>query len=92
MTDKEQQDKIFTETKSPFKQGQPVKHKSNPEFRMTIKDFAINKWDGEHGLYNHRFKNPEYPICEFFNVHTKQWEERIFHYLTLEPDNDSNLD
>jgi len=88
MTDKakEEQEKVYSETKSPFKAGQAVKHIANPEFKMVIKEFAIKWSENQFRLVNF-IQNPEYPICTYYNVHTNVWDEKMFLYTELEPDN-----
>ena len=91
MTDKDQekQELIYTETKSPFKIGDKVRPKTQPDFHMHIVDFDTEWVNDLSKLY--KFKNPEYPLCKYYNTKTDKWvEKQRFHYLDIEIDNSDN--
>lgn len=65
-----------------FELSQKVKHIANPEFDMVIKDFAV-EWTNNSYKVSQQEKNPEYPICSYYNIHTNVWEEKQFHVNEL---------
>ena len=60
-----------------FKIGQKVRHIANPEFNMVVKDFAV-RWENDTQKIIAQEKNPEYPVCSYYNVYTHNWEEKVF--------------
>jgi hypothetical protein len=68
-----------------FKIGDKVKHKTTNDFVMVIVDFAVY-WHGDPEKYPKTLdgtKNYDYPICKYYNIHTKEWEQIRFHYSDL---------
>lgn len=65
-----------------FKVGDKVRHKVAPQFDMVVVDFAKH-WENDpyKGLTE---KNPEYPICKYYNNNTNQWEQKRFHLSELD--------
>jgi uncharacterized protein YodC (DUF2158 family) len=78
-----EQEKIYTESKSQFKLGDVVKHKTASEFKMVIVDFEV-KWINNPHKTLQGFKNPEYVICKYYNTYTNKWVDRqSFNYVEL---------
>lgn len=67
-----------------FEIRQKVKHIANPEFDMVIKDFAV-EWANNSYKVSQQEKNPEYPICSYYNTYTNKWDEQQFHISELIP-------
>lgn len=67
---------------STFKLGDKVRHKAAPQFDMVVTDFA-GYWENDpyRGL---KEKNPDYPVCKYYNIHTNKWEQKKFHQSELE--------
>ena len=90
MTEEQQkeQEQIFSESKCPFKIGDKVRHKANPEFRMIIIDYSTN-WIGNMRRKAAQFKNPDLLVCKYYDVHKKQWiDKQVFQCFELEPDSE----
>lgn len=66
-----------------FELGQKVRHVAAPEFDMVVKGFAVN-WENDGAKIANQIPNPEYPICSYYNRHTNQWEEQMFHVSELQ--------
>lgn len=66
-----------------FKEGDKVQHKANPEFKMVIVNFATY-WPGNPYKGIQGDKNPQYPVCSYYNLHTNKWEQRRFQASEIE--------
>jgi Hemimethylated DNA-binding protein YccV like. len=65
-----------------FNIGDKVKHKTTDEFEMVIVDFDVY-WNNDRYKQVNNVKNPEYPICKYYNKHTNLWEQNRFHSCEL---------
>ena len=86
-----EQEAIYKESKSQFKIGDIVRHKTASEFKMVIIDFDVSWSNNLYRKTNH-FKNPEYIVCKYYNTHTNQWiDKQTFHYVELVLDDSNNV-
>lgn len=66
-----------------FQLGQRVRHKSQPNLDMVIKEFAVH-WHNNLQKIVEQEQNPDYPICSYLNPKTGRFEEQTFSVHELE--------
>lgn len=85
---KKEQKKVFEESKCKLKLGDKVKHKASSEFDMVVIDFEIY-WRNDEARVMDGIKNPDRPICRYYDTYKKEWVSFPFlcHELVAIEDN-----
>lgn len=83
-TKDEIQEEKFNESKCGLKQGSIVIHKLQRDKWMIVIDFKV-KWENKPLLVSNGVKNPDLPICRYFDEDKGTWEIKEFNCFELEP-------
>lgn len=76
-TNEKLQQEKFEESNCGLKIGDKVRHKANESFDMVVTDFKI-EWINNQYLIVNGIKNPDFPICRYYDTNKKEWVERFF--------------